>query len=59
MGVTVREKPADSGVWWVFIHHAGQRRARRVGTGKHGKRLAEAAAIKIQARLLAGCRKIG
>jgi len=54
MGVTVREKPAGSAVWWVFIHHAGQRRARRVGTGKRGKQLAEAVAIKIQARLLDG-----
>jgi integrase len=54
MGVTVRQKPAGSAVWWVFIHHAGQRRARRVGTGKPGKRLAEASAIKIQARLLDG-----
>ena len=54
MGVTVREKPAGSAVWWVFIHHVGQRRARRVGTGKRGKQLAEAVAIKIQARLLDG-----
>jgi len=54
MGVTFREKPKGSGCWWVFIHHAGQRRARRVGTGKHGKRLAEAVAIKIKARLLDG-----
>jgi integrase len=54
MGVTVREKPAGSAVWWVFIHHAGQRRARRVGTGKRGKQLAEAVAIKIKARLLDG-----
>jgi len=54
MGVTIREKPAGSAVWWVFIHHAGQRRARRVGTGKRGKQLAEAVAIKIQARLLDG-----
>ncbi len=54
MGVAIREKPAGSAVWWVFIHHAGQRRARRVGTGKRGKQLAEAVAIKIQARLLDG-----
>jgi integrase len=54
MGVTVREKPSGSAVWWVFIHHVGQRRARRVGTGKRGKQLAEAVAIKIQARLLDG-----
>lgn len=54
MGVTVREKPKGSGVWWVFVHNAGRRRARRVGTGKRGKQLAEAAAIKIKARLLDG-----
>ena len=52
--VTVREKPKGSGCWWLFIHHAGRRRARRVGTGKRGKQLAEAAAIKIKARLLEG-----
>ncbi|HKW93758.1 MAG TPA: site-specific integrase [Methylomirabilota bacterium] len=54
MGVTVREKPKGSSVWWVFIAYRGQRRARRVGIGKSGKRLAEAAAIRIQARLLDG-----
>jgi integrase len=54
MGVTVREKPKGSGCWWVFIHHAGQRRAHRVGPGKRGKQLAEAVAIKIRARLLEG-----
>ena len=54
MGVTIREKPAYSGIWWVFIHHRGRRRAKRVGVGRRGRQLAEAAAIKIQARLLEG-----
>jgi integrase len=54
VGVTVRQKPQGSGVWWIFIHRDGKRRARRVGTGKAGRQLAEAAAIKIRARLLDG-----
>jgi integrase len=54
VGVTVREKRKGSGDWYVFICHAGKRRARHVGAGKRGKQLAETVAIKIQARLLDG-----
>ncbi len=32
MGVTVREKPKGSGVWWVFINEKGQRQAKRIGS---------------------------
>src|SRR5919106_5453578 len=42
------------GAYWVFINHNGKRRARRVGAGPAGQRAANAAAIKIQARLAEG-----
>lgn len=32
MGVTVREKPKGSGVWWVFINDKGERQAKRIGS---------------------------
>ena len=46
----VREKRKGSRVWWLFIDHQGQRKARRVGDRK----AAELAAIKIRARLAEG-----
>ena len=51
MGVKVRER---DGAWWLFINHKGQRKARRVGKGKQGKKAAELAATKIAARLAEG-----
>lgn len=30
MGVSVREKVPGSGVFWVFIHHQGRRKAKKV-----------------------------
>ena len=51
MGVRVKNW---KGAWWVFIDHQRQRRAKRVGAGPRGKKLAEALAVKIQARLLEG-----
>ena len=53
MGVKVREK---KGAWWLFIDYKGQRKAKRVGLGKTGKKAAEQAAIEIQARLARGDR---
>ena len=50
MGVRIREKPKDSGVWWVFIHHEGRRTSRRVGD----QEAAEEVARQIQARLTLG-----
>ncbi len=50
MGVNVREKPAGSGVWWVFINHQGQRKSKRVGAEKAAREVA----AKIQARLVLG-----
>src|ERR1700730_7848166 len=54
MGVTVREKPKGSGVWWVFVNFKSQRRAKLVGSGPRNKRVAEDLATKIKARLLDG-----
>ena len=54
MGVQVREKPKGSGVWWVFVNHHGQRKAKRVGVGPKGKKLAEDVAVKLRAKLLDG-----
>ncbi len=51
MGCTVREK---DGAWWVFVHHQGRRKAKRIGVGKEGKDAAKAAAAKIQAKLVLG-----
>lgn len=51
MGVKVRQKPPNSGVWWIFIDHQGQRKAKKVGTDKN---LAVEAAKKIEARLTLG-----
>jgi integrase len=51
MAVKVRER---KGAWWVFVDHKGRRKAKRVGVGKGGKRAAESAAEKIQAKLALG-----
>jgi integrase len=45
---------AWKGAWWLFIDHRGQRKAKRVGAGPQGRKAAELAAIKIQARLAEG-----
>jgi len=50
MGVKVREKEKDSGIWWVFINYKGKRSSRQVGT----KKAAEKAKEHIQARLKLG-----
>lgn len=51
MGVKVRER---NGAWWLYIDHRGQRKAKRVGAGRPGRKAAERAAIEIQARLIRG-----
>ncbi len=40
MGVTVREKPKGSGVWWIFVNDRGQRQSRRIGS--------KSAAVRVQ-----------
>ncbi len=47
MGVKVREKQKGSGVWWVFINHQGQRKAKKVGA----KSAANKVARRIEAKL--------
>jgi hypothetical protein len=51
--MSVRVK-AWKGAWWIFVNHKDQRKAKRVGTGKEGHRVAIAAAGKIQAQLVLG-----
>ena len=51
MGVKVRERPKDSGTWWVFIDHNGTRKAKKVGKDK---RLANEIAKKLEAKLVLG-----
>jgi integrase len=31
MGVKVREKPPGSGIYWIFIHHQGKRKSKKIG----------------------------
>jgi len=50
MGVKVREKVKQSGVWWVFISHNGRRTSRKVGSEKAGLEVAR----KIEAKLTLG-----
>lgn len=51
MGAKVKEYPKGSGVFYIFIHHKGKRKAMRVGKNK---RLANQAAEKIAEKLLTG-----
>jgi len=51
MAVKVRQW---KGAWWLDIVYHGQRKRKRVGVGPAGKKAAELAAIKIQARLAEG-----
>jgi len=47
MGVKVREKPKGSGIYWIFIHHKGKRKSKKVGD----KDLANKVAKMIEAKL--------
>ena len=51
MGVTIRQKPQNSGIWWVFINHQGKRRSKKIG---RDKRTALEVAKKIEAKLTLG-----
>jgi integrase len=51
MGVKVREKPPNSGIWWIFIDHQGKRKAKKIGKDK---KLAQEVAKKIEARMTLG-----
>jgi len=41
MAVKVRERPKDSGVWWVFVDQRGLRKAKKCGPKKLANRVAE------------------
>jgi len=47
MGVIVKEKVKDSGEWWIYVHHNGRKKTKKIG----GQDLAQAVAKKIRARL--------
>ena len=51
MGVKVREKPTGSGIFWIFIHHQGKRKSKKIGKNKP---LARKVAKKIDAKLALG-----
>src|SRR5262249_52402406 len=51
MGVKVKEW---KGAWWRQINNKGQRKSKRAGVGKAGKKAAEAAAGQLQAKLASG-----
>ena len=48
MAVKVRERPPDSGKWWIFTDWKGKRRARFI---PQGKRAAEEVAKRIAEKL--------
>ncbi|MFC1831156.1 tyrosine-type recombinase/integrase [Thermodesulfobacteriota bacterium] len=50
MSVNVREKRKGSGVWWIFINHAGQRRSKQIGPKAEAVKLADI----IRGKLAAG-----
>lgn len=47
MGVIVKEKIPGSGEWWIYIHHNGRKKTKKIGA----QELAEQVAQKIRARL--------
>jgi integrase len=51
MGVTVRERPKGSGIYWVCIHQSGHSRIKKIGRDKS---LAEEVARKISAQIVLG-----
>jgi integrase len=51
MGVKVRERPKGSGIWWVYVDHQGDRKAKKIG---RDKRSAVDVAKKIEAKLILG-----
>ena len=51
MSVKVREKPKGSGEYWIFIHHNGKRKSKKIGKNK---KLANDVAKKIEAKLALG-----
>ena len=50
MSVKVREKVKGSGVWWLFIHHQGRKKTKKIGDKKEATALAKI----FEGRLAAG-----
>jgi integrase len=50
MGVIIRERPKNSGEYWVFINHKGKRKAKKIGD----KKSAEVVARKVRQQLAGG-----
>ena len=51
MGVKVRERPKGSRIWWIYIDHQGDRKAKKIG---RDKQLAIDVAKKVEAHLVLG-----
>ena len=51
MGVKIREKVKNSGVWWMFINHKGTRYSQKLGTDK---KFAEKTAKELEQKLALG-----
>ena len=51
MGVTIREKPQGSGIWWLFINHHGRRKSKKIGMNEG---LARSVAEKVKDKLVLG-----
>ena len=42
MSVRIRQKPPESGIWWLFINHKGRRRSKKIGSSKaHAVKIAK------------------
>ena len=42
------------GAWWVFVHHRGTRRTRKIGSRETDRRRAERIALEVNAAITAG-----
>jgi integrase len=51
MGVRIRER---NGCWWVFVNHQNKRKAKKIGPGPEGARLAKQLADRLIVRLAYG-----
>lgn len=51
MGVKVRERPKESGIYWIFIDHNGKRKSKKIGANR---RLAQEVAKQLEAKILLG-----
>ena len=52
MGVTVREEPKGSGIWYVFINHQGQRKSKKIGSKRSANLVADQIRVKLAEKTL-------